>query len=127
MAIDGGAERRQLRLVEHLVAFEVERPVAGAGVLGDHLLLRVDEAALGHAVVPTGVDEPDLGLDRRQGVQAFGGGIVARAQGDDELVDQRQQRPDRGFERKAPRHAVAQEGEAADDGALGRRCGRRGS
>ena len=116
VAVDRRADGRQLGLVQHLVALEVEGPVAGAGVLGDHLLLRVDEALLGHALVPAGRDDADLRLLGRQRVDARLGLVLAGAQRDDELVDQRQDRADRGLEREAELHAVAQEGEAADRG-----------
>ena len=111
---DRGADGAQLVLVQQLVAFEVERPVAGAGVLRDHLLLGIDEASLRHALVPDGVDETDLGVADRH--QPLAGVVFTPAYRDHEFIDQRQQRAHRSLERKAELHAVAQEGEAADGG-----------
>ena len=56
-----------------------------------------------------------------QGVDALFGVVVPGAQGDHELVHQRQDGTDRGLERKPELHAVAQKGEAADRGRRWRR------
>lgn len=75
--------------VQNFISFKVERPVTRAGVLSDHLLLGVNEAAVCHAFVPSGFNDANLGLF--QGTKAVKGVISALANSDHEFIDQRKQ------------------------------------
>ena len=70
--LDAGAYGGELCLVHHFIALKIKRPVAGAGVLGDHFLLGIDKSAVGHTLIPHRFNNPYLGvangLDSRQGV-----------------------------------------------------------
>ncbi len=72
-----------------LIAFQVEGPVPGAGILGNHFLLGIDKAAVGHALVPQGLNDPDLGVaDGPDTCQCV---VTALADRHHKLVHQRQQ------------------------------------
>ena len=112
MALDTRAYGGQLAFVHHFIAFKVEGPVAGAGVLRDHFLLRIDKAPVGHALVPQGFDDADFGV--ADGLDALQRVVFAFAHGHDKFIDERQQGADGCLKGKAQAHAVANKGKAAD-------------
>ena len=110
------ADHREIVLVQDLVAFQVEGPVAGAVEQRDGFLLAVDESldlqVVADVFVPGGVEDAYFrvgdGAHHRFRV------VLAGAECDDELVDQRQDGPD-GFHKRVSEHVrIAQEGKAAD-------------
>lgn len=99
MPSDRLADCFQLRFMENLITFEIERPVSGTGVLRDHFLLRVDKSLSGHPLIPDGFDDANFwvidGLNARQSI------VVTLSNGDDKFINQWQQGVNRGFKGKA--------------------------
>src|SRR5690606_11353215 len=113
------ADHGDVPLVQDLVALEIERPLVTTAVVRDHLLLPVDEAAVGHGLVPLRGHDPDAGIVDR--LERLPGAVVAIAERDDVLVDQRQGGTDARHDGIAESDAVAEEGEGADAGTAARR------
>ena len=112
MAFDTGAYGRQFALMHDFIAFQVKGPVAGAGVLGNHFLLRIDKAAIGHALVPQGFNDSYLGVcNSSHARKRIVGALADRHH---KLIDQGQQGADRGLKGKGKVYAVAYEGETTD-------------
>ena len=112
-ALAGRADDLEILLVQHLVALEVDQPVAGAALLREVGLVGVLGPARVSLEIPDRVEGHDLvGADRSD---AFGRVVVGVgvAQGDHELVHQRERRADRLDDRVMELGPVAQEGEAA--------------
>ena len=88
----GFLDLRQIVLVHHLVAFQVERPVAGAVEQGDRLLLPINKSLhlqiVPDPLVPVRVKDPDFGVADLQDLLL--GVILARSQRDHEFIDNRQ-------------------------------------
>ena len=112
VALDAGADGGEVALMHDFIAFQVERPVAGAGVLRDHFLLRIDETAIGHALVPAGLDDSDFWVD--DGAHPRQRVVGALSDRHDKLIDQRKQRSNRRFEREPQLNAIANKGKTTD-------------
>src|SRR5690606_31559573 len=108
------ANRCDVRFVEYLVTFEVERPFVAAAEVRDHLLLAIHETAVGHGLVPLGRHDADARIADR--LDRLARAVVAVAERDHVLVDQGQGRTDALDEGITEADAVAQEGEGADPG-----------
>lgn len=87
--IDRSADFGQIIFVHDLVALQIESPVTGTSILRNHFLLRIHETAIGHAVIPRGIDDFDFRIaDSHDSIARI---VVAGIYGNDKLIDQGQQ------------------------------------
>jgi hypothetical protein len=102
--------------VQDFVGFEVKGPVAGAIVEGDGLLLAEDKAfhriIAADALVPLGGNDADFGI--ANGAEHGFGVVLARAEGNDEFIHERENGADGRNKRVAELLAVPQKSEPAD-------------
>jgi hypothetical protein len=102
--------------VQHLVGFEIKRPIANAVEQRDGFLLAVDKTAhaviAAHPLVPLRRDDADFRI--ADGAHHFFRVVSARAERDDKLVHQGQNRTDGGDKRIAELLPVAKKSESAD-------------
>ena len=98
--------------VQHLVRLQVQAPIAAAAFEREVRLPREHFTAEAHIRVPEGAERADLRLMHR--LHKVPGDVIALADIENDLVDQRQHRAKTGLDRVAELHGVIGDAEAAD-------------
>lgn len=107
---------RKILFMHNFVALEIKGPVSGTIEQGDRFLLAVVEAAnaivIAKVLVPLRLDDSELGFVHPQ--EYFPGVVLARTQGNDKLIDNREDGPNRLYKRIAEKLPIAKKGKSAD-------------
>ena len=98
--------------MQHLVALNVNAPVAGALAQRQVRVMGQSQAVPAQRFVPLRLDDSDFGIT--DGPDAFERRVGRARNIDDDLVAQRQERADGRRERIAQLDSIANEGEPAD-------------
>src|SRR2546422_5584651 len=116
MVAHGLLDFGQVVLVYDLVAFEVEGPITGAVEQRDRFLLAIDKPfyleIVANALVPLRVNDADFRITDLPNL--FLRLVIARTEGDNIFVHDRQDRPDRFHKRIAELLPIPQKGEPTD-------------